>query len=50
MQKENSFKKKIIDIEISKNETDSENLVKVNNDKNPSTAESNFNNQISLNL
>ena len=43
-------KKKIIDIEISKKETDSENLVKVTNDKNPSTAESNFNNQISLNL
>ena len=43
-------KKKIIDIEISKKETDSENLVKVNNDKTPSTAESNFNNQISLNL
>ena len=29
---------------------DSENLVKVTNDKNSSTAESNFNNQISLNL
>ena len=43
-------KKKIIDIEISKKETDSENLVKVTNDKNSSTAESNFNNQISLNL
>ena len=43
-------KKKIIDIEISKKETESENLVKVTNDKNSSTAESNFNNQISLNL
>ena len=43
-------KKKIIDIEISKKETDSENLVKVTNDKNSSTAESNYNNQISLNL
>ena len=41
---------KIIDIEISNKETDSENLVKVTNDKNSTGDDSNFNNQISLNL
>ena len=43
-------KKKIIDIEISNKETDSENLVKVTNDKKSIRDDSNFNNQISLNL